>query len=76
MLVECISYSVDMTRYDATFVYVYSLLCIDCNHTTGTFAPGRCSDRTRCLQGNSATEGYLAAHNVLKAHAAVVDLYR
>ena len=49
-----------------------------CNfgYVTGTFAPGRCSDRTRCAAGNSSTEGYIAAHNVLNAHAAAVARYR
>jgi beta-glucosidase len=42
----------------------------------GLFAPGRCSDRARCPQGDSPTESYLAAHNMLNAHAAVVQLYR
>ncbi|KAJ1437497.1 glycoside hydrolase superfamily [Ochromonadaceae sp. CCMP2298] len=42
----------------------------------GVHAPGRCSDRSRCLLGNSSTEPYIAAHNMLNAHAAVVLLYR
>jgi beta-glucosidase len=42
----------------------------------GIFAPGRCSDRSRCAEGDSTTESYLAAHNMLNAHAAVVGLYR
>lgn len=51
-----------------TFIYL--------GYVAGTFAPGRCSDRTKCMQGNSSTEGYLAAHNVLLAHASSVQLYR
>jgi beta-glucosidase len=42
----------------------------------GKFAPGRCSDRNQCLHGNSSTESYLVAHNLLNSHAAVVDHYR
>jgi beta-glucosidase len=42
----------------------------------GIHAPGRCSDRTICPQGNSATEPYIAAHNVLLAHAAAVAAYK
>ncbi len=42
----------------------------------GSFAPGRCSDRSRCAEGDSSTEPYIAAHNALLAHAATVDLYR
>jgi beta-glucosidase len=45
-------------------------------YVTGNFAPGRCSNRANCAEGNSSTEGYLAAHNMLNAHAAVVALYR
>ena len=45
-------------------------------YVTGSFAPGRCSDRNKCPRGDSGTEGYIAAHNALNAHAAVVDLYR
>lgn len=42
----------------------------------GTHAPGRCSDRSRCEHGDSTTEPYLAAHNVLLSHSAAVDTYR
>jgi beta-glucosidase len=42
----------------------------------GSHAPGRCSDRTICPTGNSATEPYIAAHNMLLAHAKAVDVYR
>eukprot|EP00250_Pteridium_aquilinum_P032911 c4941_g1_i1 orf=59-1624(+) len=35
--------------------------------------PGRCSD---CSAGNSWTEPYTVAHNVLLAHAAAVEIYR
>ena len=45
-------------------------------YVTGAFAPGRCSDRSKCAVGDSSTEGYVAAHNVLNAHAAAVQLYR
>ena len=45
-------------------------------YVTGAFAPGRCSDRSKCAVGDSSTEGYIAAHNVLNAHAAAVQLYR
>lgn len=45
-------------------------------YVAGIFAPGRCSDRSRCSLGNSSTEGYLVAHNALNAHAAAVELYR
>lgn len=45
-------------------------------YITGIFAPGRCSDRSRCATGDSDSEGYLAAHHMLLAHAAAVHRYR
>ncbi|KAK4789952.1 hypothetical protein SAY86_017256 [Trapa natans] len=43
----------------------------------GLQAPGRCSIvRLFCRAGNSATEPYIVAHNVLLAHATAVDIYR
>mmetsp|Transcript_45458 Transcript_45458/g.75790 ORF Transcript_45458/g.75790 Transcript_45458/m.75790 type:complete len:590 (+) Transcript_45458:145-1914(+) len=42
----------------------------------GIHAPGRCSDRSVCAHGDSATEPYLAAHNVLRTHAYTVKMYR
>lgn len=39
-------------------------------------APGRCSNRSECPYGNSATEPYAAGHNVLLAHAYTVAAYR
>jgi len=42
----------------------------------GTHAPGRCSNRTICPEGNSNTEPYIAAHHVLLAHAQAVSIYK
>ncbi|KAL8480724.1 hypothetical protein ACS0TY_027314 [Phlomoides rotata] len=44
----------------------------------GLHAPGRCSILLHvfCRAGNSATEPYIVAHNVLLAHANVVDIYK
>ncbi|KAJ7956080.1 putative Beta-glucosidase [Quillaja saponaria] len=43
----------------------------------GVAAPGRCSKPfSTCPEGNSATEPYIVAHNLLLAHATVVNLYR
>lgn len=44
-------------------------------HDTGTHAPGRCSDRSRCEEGDSNTEQYIAAHNVILAHAQAYRAY-
>ncbi|KAK1295254.1 Beta-glucosidase 31 [Acorus calamus] len=42
----------------------------------GQFPPARCSLRSLCAKGNSSTEPYIAAHNILLSHAAAVQLYR
>jgi beta-glucosidase len=42
----------------------------------GTNAPGHCSDRSKCKQGDSSTEPYIVSHNMLNAHAAAVEIYR
>ena len=40
----------------------------------GSFAPARCTNCT--AGGNSATEPYIAAHNLILSHAAAVKRYR
>ncbi|CAA7393465.1 unnamed protein product [Spirodela intermedia] len=47
-------------------------------YDVGLHAPGRCSILLLlfCRGGNSATEPYIVAHNVLLSHAAVADIYR
>ena len=45
-------------------------------YATGQFAPQVCTNRTKCAFGNSSIDAYVAAHNVLRSHAAVVDLYK
>jgi len=47
-------------------------------YDVGLQAPGRCSILLHlfCRGGNSATEPYIVAHNVLLSHAAVADIYR
>ncbi|RZR93986.1 hypothetical protein BHM03_00022567 [Ensete ventricosum] len=47
-------------------------------YDVGLEAPGRCSILLRlfCRAGNSATEPYVVAHNVLLSHATVSDIYR
>ncbi|KAK8956361.1 Beta-glucosidase 13 [Platanthera guangdongensis] len=56
-----------------------------CNggYSLGLFAPGRCTPGLTvggqsfvCPAGDSLTEPYIVGHNLLKAHAEVVKLYR
>ncbi|XP_050208984.1 beta-glucosidase 13-like [Mercurialis annua] len=44
----------------------------------GILAPGRCSEwvNRACAEGDSGTEPYIVAHNLLLAHAAAVALYK
>lgn len=44
----------------------------------GLQAPGRCSILLHafCRAGNSANEPYIVGHNVLRSHAAAVDIYK
>ncbi|XP_065874768.1 beta-glucosidase 12-like [Euphorbia lathyris] len=45
-------------------------------YASATFAPGRCSNRSRCSAGDSSVEPYIVAHHLLLAHAAAVKLYK
>ncbi|OEL36366.1 Beta-glucosidase 34 [Dichanthelium oligosanthes] len=47
-------------------------------YDSGLHAPGRCSVLLHlyCEQGNSGTEPYIVAHNIILAHATVSDIYR
>lgn len=47
-------------------------------YAQGDFAPGRCSDwqKLNCTGGDSSTEPYVVAHNLLLAHATAVELYK
>eukprot|EP00250_Pteridium_aquilinum_P035612 c9714_g1_i1 orf=119-1819(+) len=50
---------------------------IQMGYDIGLFAPRRCSSWIKdCSAGNSATEPYIAAHNVLLSHAAAVNIYK
>ncbi|KAI9169439.1 hypothetical protein LWI28_012343 [Acer negundo] len=43
----------------------------------GTFAPGRCSTYMgNCTAGDSSTEPYIVAHNLLLSHAVAVKIYK
>ncbi|KAK1565715.1 hypothetical protein Q3G72_033155 [Acer saccharum] len=46
-------------------------------YDNGFFPPGRCSKAFgNCTVGNSATEPYIAAHNLILSHGAAVQRYR
>ncbi|KAI5660192.1 hypothetical protein M9H77_28985 [Catharanthus roseus] len=46
-------------------------------YDTGFFAPGRCSKAFGdCKEGDSSTEPYMVAHNLIKCHAAASLRYR
>ncbi|KAF7819953.1 beta-glucosidase 44-like [Senna tora] len=46
-------------------------------YDNGFFAPGRCSRAYgNCSAGDSATEPYIVAHNLILSHAAAVQRYR
>nr|AEX13814.1 beta-glucosidase [Musa acuminata AAA Group] len=47
-------------------------------HDFGIFAPGRCSYPfgLNCTKGNSSSEPYIAAHNLLLSHASAAALYK
>jgi beta-glucosidase len=47
------------------------------SHLQGKFPPSRCSLLYgNCSHGNSETEPFIAAHNIILAHAKAVDMYR
>lgn len=70
----CFSHFGDRVKYWSTMNEPWTFCVL--GYDAGTFAPGRCSNRTICAVGDSATEPYLCAHNVLNTHSAVVQLYR
>ncbi|GLJ30674.1 hypothetical protein SUGI_0607410 [Cryptomeria japonica] len=52
-------------------------LFVPLGYAVGVFPPTRCSvPFGNCVSGNSLSEPYVAAHNVLLAHAAAVNTYR
>lgn len=49
----------------------------DVGFNSGIMPPSRCSKAYgNCTNGNSGTEPYIVAHNIILSHATVVDTYR
>ncbi|PSC72359.1 beta-glucosidase 40 [Micractinium conductrix] len=48
----------------------------DQGYGSGVHAPGRCSDRARCTEGDSSTEPHLCSYYALLAHASAVRSFR
>ena len=64
----------DRVKHWTTFNEPQSFCLI--GYESGVHAPGRCSDRTKCAEGNSVTEPYLCIHSVALAHAYAVNIFR
>ncbi|XP_052180377.1 beta-glucosidase 12-like [Diospyros lotus] len=58
--------------FNEPYVYIFT------GYDVGAMAPGRCSAwrNNSCPAGNSATEPYIAAHNMLIAHAKAAKVYK
>ncbi|CAI5987908.1 unnamed protein product [Closterium sp. NIES-65] len=70
----CFSLLGDRVPYWLTFNEPYTFALK--GYAVGDFAPGRCSDRQCCAEGDGAVEPYVVVHHMLLAHAAAVDCYR
>ncbi|XP_047313211.1 beta-glucosidase 46-like isoform X2 [Impatiens glandulifera] len=71
----CFKYFGDRVKYWTTFNEP-NVIAI-WGYRTGLYPPSRCSiPFGNCSQGNSDTEPFIAAHNIILSHAIVVHLYR
>ncbi|XP_047313049.1 beta-glucosidase 46-like [Impatiens glandulifera] len=71
----CFKYFGDRVKYWSTFNEPNSVATY--GYRTGLIPPSRCSIPFRnCSQGNSDTEPFIAAHNIILSHAIAVHLYR
>ncbi|XP_047164203.1 beta-glucosidase 46-like isoform X2 [Vigna umbellata] len=67
----------DRVKYWATFNEPNFLVPL--GYRSGLFPPCRCSGPlalVQCSEGDSEKEPFVAAHNIILAHAAAVDIYR
>lgn len=52
-------------------------LMVKLGYFSGKYPPNHCSKPFgKCASGNSSTEPYIAAHNIILAHAKTVNIYR
>ena len=52
-------------------------LMVKFGYFSGKYPPNHCSKPFgKCASGNSSTEPYIAAHNIILAHAKTVNIYR
>ncbi|XP_054777314.1 beta-glucosidase 46-like isoform X2 [Prosopis cineraria] len=52
-------------------------LQVSFSYRSGNFPPSRCSKPFGdCIEGDSESEPFVAAHNIILSHAAAVDIYR
>ncbi|CAI0468219.1 unnamed protein product [Linum tenue] len=71
----CFKYFGDRVKYWSTFNEPNFQVTF--GYRDGTFPPSRCSGHFgNCTAGDSETEPYIAAHNIILSHAAAVDVYR
>lgn len=71
----CFKFFGDRVKYWATFNEP-NIQAVK-GYRTGEFPPSRCSSPFgNCTRGDSETEPFVAAHNIILAHAASVQVYR
>ncbi|KAK4258971.1 hypothetical protein QN277_005357 [Acacia crassicarpa] len=71
----CFKWFGDRVKYWSTFNEPN--LQVSFGYRTGLTPPGRCSKPFgNCIEGDSEFEPFIAAHNIILSHAAVVDIYR
>ncbi|KAJ4838703.1 hypothetical protein Tsubulata_003141 [Turnera subulata] len=71
----CFKHFGDRVKYWVTFNEP-NMQAMD-GYRTGLFPPARCSSTFgNCTYGDSEKEPFIAAHNIILAHATAVDIYR
>ncbi|XP_054777318.1 beta-glucosidase 46-like [Prosopis cineraria] len=71
----CFKWFGDRVKYWTTFNEPN--LQVSFGYRTGNYPPGRCSKPFGdCIEGDSESEPFIAAHNIILSHASAVDVYR